>query len=201
MIHRLQNRIEKRLPNHSENSYKVACVVEKMLYKSSYDITEYSNLDTLDERIRAILAIQLCKRTLRTKKTSEQTATKLKGSTRSSVLIDLLGGLDRYRTVESLVYNVKKTKLELVVRMKGGCTKTSCPYPATSSSTMGKFPQNTVFPEPLRDLFFHIPLVQIFDKTPIEKLQNQDWDSLIKDAQTKYQAFLQYIHNEQQPKI
>ena len=48
-------------------------------------------------------------------------------------------------------------------------------------------------PEPVSMLFFNTPLVDIFDKAPIERLRKQNWNALLGQAMTNYKAYKEYI--------
>jgi hypothetical protein len=201
MIKRLQNRLEKTCPD-SSSTYKVSCAVEHLLYKTSFDITEYQNIDTLNERLRSILAIQLCKRSLRrhgktnttnnkntTTKPQQPPPQQQQPQSRSSVLTDILGST-RYTEVCILVDSIRKARLQKVVSMKGCCGGGRvCPLPSGRRET---YQANEPFPQPIQDLFFHIPLVEIFDKSSPSKLREHDWNSLIEEARTKYNTFQEY---------
>ena len=71
-----------------------------------------------------------------------------------------------------------------------------------NKSTVGTYPSDDEesnvgarhsLPEPVAMLFFNTPLVDVFDKAPIERLRKQNWNALLAQAMKHYKAYKDYI--------
>jgi len=176
MVKRLERRLETTAASSSANSCKAARALEQLLWRTAFDLNEYQDMETLDQRLRTILAVRLCNR-----------IAKKKTYNRKQVLTNVLD--HRYQETKSLVETIQRVKLEKVATMKG-CNSNNgvCPYIPLKN----EFKADGPFPKPVRDLFFYTPLIDAFEKTPSDKLDAIPWDTLRDDAQRKLNAYLEY---------
>jgi hypothetical protein len=115
---------------------------------------------------------------------------------RSTVLKTLLGGQDKYQEIRSLVQAIQTVKLQQVVSLRGcyssgigiACRTTSSitSHPPVQTAFSGQFP-----PE-IKQLFFHTPLVDAFERTPVYKLASLNWTLMVQQALRNLQAFHQF---------
>jgi hypothetical protein len=134
----------------------------------------------------------MCRRALHHKTTGDATSntrSTLAQDRRTALIQAMNNNEDVYVQTKALVNDIKVAKLQKVATMKGCNSDTGvCPY----RSQKNEFAAEEPFPKPVRDLFFHVPLVTSFEKTPISKLSTLDWDGMLQDARQKLDAFREY---------
>jgi hypothetical protein len=138
---------------------------------------------------------------------------------RQEVLQRSLGDYHRYKTVRALVKEVRNIKIAKVASMKGcsrccsgagvgdstSITTTPCllfnnrnnntDIADDSITAPSDYETERRLPQPIKDLFFHMPLVVAYEMTPMERLPYIEWESLIQDAQCKLQSYHEYYNN------
>ncbi|KAL3907733.1 MAG: hypothetical protein SGILL_008753 [Bacillariaceae sp.] len=205
MVRRLQHRLDavqqssgQDTPSSKISTNQAARTLEKLLWRNSCnDLYEYQNLETLQERLRRILAVQVCRRTLKRKNVKTNSNPNANTNTnRKEALIQVLGSLQAYQEALSLCNTIRTAKLQKVATMKscGSSGNATCPY----SPVKNEFPADAPFPPPVGDLFFHTALPQAMVRTPVHRLELLDWPKMIKQARQHLQAFQDYNEKQRQ---
>jgi hypothetical protein len=198
MIKRLQHRLDvqqkaggKSCSPPSIATHKAAKAIEQLLYRSAFDFREYQDLRTLNDRMRSILAVRFCKRSLRRREidTGNDPASSLTPrEQRKQALISAMGSTQAYEQAQTLVNAIQAAKLKKVAEMKGCANGGACPYMPVKN----EFRRDALFPVAVRDIFFRTPLVQAFERAPLSRLASLNWSHMIPQAQQHLQAFQQY---------
>mmetsp|Transcript_3423 Transcript_3423/g.9060 ORF Transcript_3423/g.9060 Transcript_3423/m.9060 type:complete len:233 (-) Transcript_3423:404-1102(-) len=138
---------------------------------------------TIDERLQTLLITKLNRRMV----------TKSKRN-RSAVLRKLLG-LHKYTLLRQLVQEIKQVRNQTIASVK--CCGNSIVCMSPTSALKAPAPAPISFPERLpqvaKDVFFHVRLVDAFEKLPIERLPSLPWNEMICKAQDhlqRYRAFM-----------
>jgi hypothetical protein len=218
MVQRLYRRLERlpklqqqqQQPDSQGDKYKAAQFLERYLYKTS-PLQEYQDWNIIKERLRSMLAIRLCLRSLQEKnKKNKRSGSAIRGGvatnngaqqqqpfppSRSAVLKEVLK--DHYHETATLVQSIQSVKLQQVVSLKGCCSQSACRLVRTHYHHHHyKSDFDGQFPDPLKNIFFHTPLVQAFEKTPVEKLDTLPWPQMFQEARRNLKAFEEYNRNE-----
>ena len=148
---------------------KAAESLERKLFQSSTSFEAYSNLSTLDERIRILITIQLQRRMNKSNRRDRiQTLTTIMGA-------------EMYSRIEELVKEIKLIKNQKVATMK--CSGDSC---------SASFVKDGNFPEPVRNIFFNTGLLDAFERSPLDKAAQVNWDTLLATASQNMKAYLEW---------
>ena len=143
---------------------KIAKCLERFLFQSSSSFAAYSDLSTLENRIRLELTVKLQRRlTMSTKRN------------RAQILMKCLGR-EKYVRVQDLVGEIKSEKNKKVATMK--CSGGVCSIPFRGS-----------LPRVVRDLFFETALLDAFERSSLEKVATFDWDVLMINAEDNLRAY------------
>ena len=155
--HRLFSRFSGK-GKDKEQIKKIAKCLEQFLFQSSSSFAVYSDLSTLENRIRLELTVKLQRRlTMSTKRN------------RTQILVKTLGR-GKYIRVQDLVREIKLEKNKKVATMK--CSGGVCSIPFRGS-----------LPQVVRDLFFETALLDAFERSSLEKIATFDWDVLMTNAE------------------
>jgi hypothetical protein len=104
------------------------------------------------------------------------------GSTRGDVLVTILGDA-KYREIKNLLYEIRLVKMKKVAAF---CGSLRC-APLRFHTSAKTFDQQ--LPKVVRQLYFETPLVDCFEKYPLEKLAHLPWQKLINQAQSNLLAY------------
>ena len=159
--------LEDRLEDHTKSlkdTQKAARCLEELLFRSAPSIATYQDLSTLENRVSAILTVQVQRRLHKSCKKN-----------RSCHLRKTMGK-ELYTQAQQLVQEIQLCKNQKVASMK--CHGGTCSRPFRDS-----------FPPAVRHLFFETELINAFQKSPLERIPFYDWKQLIQDAQENLQAY------------
>lgn len=191
--------------NH-QTIHQTATTLEHLLYQHSQkSIKTYQDLSTLDSRLRGLMTIlvrrRIMKRTGQSKKRissggssgCHNTRTIGDGTptgreipfprarTRSQILWKILGK-SKYKEIEQLLQEIRLAKMKKVASF---CGSNQC---TTSLRLCGKT-FDTQLPQVVRQLYFETPLIDCFERYPLEKLPHLPWQVLLDQAQSNLLAY------------
>lgn len=147
---------------------KTARALEHLLFRQAKDLRAYKDASTLDGRLRGLMTI-LVRRKMMGGNSSRKTYD------RTRLLIQILGP-QRFKHCKDLVQKVKRARTNKVAKLK--CNNVVC----------GRtFDQQ--LPPVVRMLYFETFLIDAFEKYPINKLPNLDWNMLIDQAELTLRDF------------
>jgi hypothetical protein len=170
--HRLASRFSGKGKDKDQVLKKLAKFLEQLLFQSSSSFAEYSDLSTLENRMRLELTVKLQRRlTMSTKQK------------RTQILIQILGK-KKFIRVKKLVATIKLEKNKKVATMK--CSGEVCSIPFRGS-----------LPQVVRDLFFETALLDAFERSSLEKIAKLDWDVLMTNAEDNLRAYQVWTHMAQ----
>ncbi|CAJ1969730.1 unnamed protein product [Cylindrotheca closterium] len=190
MQHRLLGIVQSKFPGAESNHSAVAKALDMMLFRAAPSFQDYSDLATLEERIRVVVTKKLQQKqhtflkrsragaptTNTTKKQCSQQA--MKKTIRKQILQQVLK--EDYETAQDLVRDIKLAKNRKVATFKcfgGVCVRQSPSF------------QDSSFPKEIKALFFGTALVDAFDKAPVDKLSSLNWKHLIQVAQSNLDTY------------
>jgi hypothetical protein len=153
----------------------MATTLEQLLFQMSPTLVEYSDVRTLQLRLKIALprARQLLKTSAR-KQSSERHNRR--------VLEESLG-TQRYNQINDLVEAIRHERLQVV-----GASCAKCQYVRRlegKPQLVGSQSFGTEFPDPVKKLFFGTALVQQWDRQAL----NTSWDLMVEQAQGNLDAF------------
>eukprot|EP00934_Nitzschia_sp_Nitz4_P003770 Nitzschia sp. Nitz4//scaffold104_size75438//53166//54183//NITZ4_005663-RA/size75438-snap-gene-0.117-mRNA-1//1//CDS//3329532407//3760//frame0 len=171
-------------PNQDLKSVeKMAHHLEERLYQIAPTLADYSNVSTLESRLRVVLQMLRRKTNNKRQKLAQR---ELARQQRETCLRRCLGEA-RYNQVDDLVGEISHEQNELV--------GSNCP----KCQVMDKFKGGsfgTQLPEPVRKIFFSTPLLQVWQEYSIQRLcgsmTSMDWDSLISQAEANLHEYQQW---------
>ena len=163
---------------------KTAKYLEHRLYESSgkHNLDEYTDLATLDARMRTLAAIQLNNRLLqKTKLNSHNCHNKSREECLQHVI-----GLDAFPAARDLVKEIRLEQQRLVA---SNCAE--CQANGTCSIQSGPTLWfDETMPAEVRGLYFGtMTLLNAFDKSPVEQLQRIDWDEVLLQSKAALEAY------------
>lgn len=71
-------------------------------------------------------------------------------------------------------------------------TGSYCPTLCARRGCSISFEKDTVLPQPVRNLFFGTALLDAFEKSPVERIQQMDWNALVAQAEENLGAYSQW---------
>lgn len=162
---------------------RAAKYLEQYLFRTAYSFEDYGDLSTLDQRIQIFLTVQVKRRLVKNCKRNR------------TETLRLVMGDDRYFIVRDLVRQIKLEKNTKVASMKCS-TGSYCPPNTTGGgarrSCSISFEKDTVLPQPVRNLSFGTALLDAFEKSPVERIQQMDWNALVAQAEENLGAYSQW---------
>lgn len=168
--------------------------VEAQLFDARDSLEAYADLATLDARLQSLALVGLNRRLV------QQCRLKSKRQ-RTAQLVQILGGIGRYRQIQTLLQDIRNEQQNLLSnrvlgKCRGCCGGSSGNDDACSIQQQQQpllcFKDNDM-PTPVRDLYFGSQqLANAFEKTPIERLHQVDWKLLIAQNQTILRNFRQW---------
>ena len=184
------------------NLAKMALRLEQLLFESSTSLASHCDVSTLDDRLRLLFTVQTIQRRLLFKKgsnpkssskftSSSSSSSSLQTLTRAQKLRKILGK-ERYYHAQELVREIKNAKNNKVATMKCCSTTGVCSRPFRDT-----------FPKVVSDLFFHTPLIDAFERMPLDSTTTTShhhgkasyWDELIDTAEKNLQAYNKWSGN------
>ena len=122
----------------SSANHKKAVAIERQLFRSATTLQSYSDLSTLDTRLRSLLMAKLLQRRLTTDRHSiqsslqsqSQQAPNMNLNFRAKILIKLMG-LQRYNTFKALIREIRHEKHVFGSRLRDCASSSSCTIPST----------------------------------------------------------------------
>ena len=148
---------------------KTARALEHLLFRQAKDLRAYKDASTLDGRLRGLMTI------LVRRKMMGRNSSRRKTYDRTRLLIQILGP-QRYKHCKDLVQKVNCARTNKVAKLK--CNNVVC----------GRtFDQQ--LPPVVRMLYFETFLIDAFEKYPMNKLSNLDWNMLIDQAELTLRDF------------
>lgn len=159
--------LEARMGKNEQAAAAAKCL-EQLLFQSSSSLDMYQDMSTLESRIQLVLAVKLQRRMQKSSKKN-----------RSQVLRKTLGKEQYLKTLQ-LVQEIKLCKNRKVATMK--CTGGSCSRPFRNS-----------FPAPIKNLFFDTPLINAFERSPVDRIPSLNWAGLSSNAEENLRAYNEYI--------
>lgn len=157
-------------PSQSQDTIrKLASALEKRLYKSAISFESYCDLQTLESRMRVVLYH------LRNQKNKRKKRTKSVISHQRKQLLQQLLGFEDYTRAEWVVHEIYQRKTSLAGQNCGQCQigSKSCPPLRQKAQPFGEH-----LPNPVKDLFFRTPLLDIFSKYAVERIQSLSYHHL-----------------------
>ena len=106
------------------------------------------------------------------------------GSTRADVLVKILGQA-KYKEIKNLLFEIRLIKMKKVATFCG--THRCAPRGLPVYTAAKTFDQQ--LPKVVRQLYFETPLVDSFEKYPLEKLAHLPWQDLVNQAQSNLLAY------------
>jgi len=158
------NKCDMKPSQSSDSLRKLASMLEKRLYKSAISFESYCDLQTLESRMRVVLYHLRSQKEKRKKKRQSLTSQK------RALILKQKMGLQEFARAEWLVYEIRQRKASLAGQSCAQCQmdKSSC---SVNTKTTKAKPFGEQLPTPVRDLFFRTPLLDIFGKYPVERIQ------------------------------
>lgn len=167
-------------PDHSDQTiHRIAVNLEKRLHMSAVSFKSYSDVETLESRMKVVLFNWKHQRSER--KLRRGSLTKMK---RRLFLKEQLGP-SQYDLAFWLVNEIKQRRTSLVSENCGKCQIANPDMPTTA--TFGE-----QLPLPVRNLYFSTPLVDVFEKYSLERIQNHGHhylEELVTQARTNLQEY------------
>lgn len=181
-----------------------AKALEHLLFQQSQgNIKDYQDLSTLDSRLRDLMTVlvrrRMMKRTLGTGKQPQQSwkakrtisggskaasttnnAGNTQLSTRKKLLLQILGKVE-FNRIEKLVLEIAEVKTKRVATF---CGQQSCVPLRLCGQTF-----QTNLPSVVRQLYFETPLVDSWQRYPMEKLSRLPWKEMVHQAQSNLLAY------------
>ena len=151
----------------------MATTLEQLLFQMSPTLVEYSDVRTLQMRLK--IALPRARQLLRS-------STRKESNKRHNALEASLG-TERYNQINELVDSIRHERLQVV-----GASCAQCQYLRRlegKPQLVGSQSFGTEFPDPVRQLFFGTALVQQWDRKPL----NTSWETMVEQAQTNLDAF------------
>lgn len=71
-------------------------------------------------------------------------------------------------------------------------TGSRCPTSGAGGACSISFEKDTVLPQPVRNLFFGTALLDAFEKSPVERIQQMDWNALVAQAEENLGAYSEW---------
>jgi hypothetical protein len=178
--------------NPGANHRRLVCELERILWKQSkHDVDVYSDMSTMQSRLQSLMVLLSIQRSKKQNTVSSSSTSSLSSSSsmkrRTTTLITLMGR-QRYEKAKMLVGVIKQSKLEYMAKH----TKNCCSNSKTCCSRPGSPPPPTLpslLPRPVKKLYFSTRLVPVFEKVPIDRLANVEWERLLEEAQQNLEAF------------
>lgn len=161
-------------PTSQQAIEKMATALERILFQMSPTLADYSNVRTLETRLK--IALPRARQLLRSSKRKQS------NQVQTQELEEFLGK-ERYAHINELVESIRRERNELV-----GATCARCQYIRRiegKAQLVGAASFGMEFPEPVKELFFGTPLVQIWDRKSV----NTSWEPLVEKAQSNLEAF------------
>ena len=180
----LQTRSAKKNESFRSKLPSMAKCLDKLLYERAADLESYCNMATLGDRINEIMNEQLQKRSFISCK---------QDLSREQVLKELMTG-PKYEMAFKLVREIKLHKLRRVANGKcgplGSCERR---LPSDNEDPGEDISARESLADPVANLFFNTPLLEIFERYPLHRLKEQNWNMLLVQAiqnLREYKAFL-----------
>jgi hypothetical protein len=197
----------------------MALLLERMLYEKAPNLETYCDLASLEDRIHEVTeekyrqalfkAATSTTTSITTKPKQQQQQQQQQQGTRSreDVLKEVLKG-PRYEMAKKLIKEIKIHKLRRGTtinctvgspRPRGREYCYSSRRPTTTTTMMDGEQQQQdqeaalsarqSLPHAVYTLFFHTPLVIIFEKYPVQRLKEQNWNALLEQAIHNLRAY------------
>jgi hypothetical protein len=176
---------EERLHGDDQKSKEcLAHALEKHLYTRASGFEEYSDVSTLDERLRRITEA-LVRRRLQKQKQKTQVS--------PDVALRRAIGEEKHQLVHELIDEVHRLRL---TRCSSCCASRmgSCPRDVPPG-----LPAQQVMPLPIRDLFFRTDLLDAVSSTSVERIPFVDWDVKIQQTRDVVLAYKEWIQSQTSP--
>lgn len=106
---------------------------------------------------------------------------------REQVLRDILRS-PKFELTRKLVHEINLLKLRCVARPRSSTT-----HQEEASNVEENVGARNSLPRPVAELFFNTPLVQVFEKVPLHRLSQQNWNALLTQATYNYKAYKEYV--------
>lgn len=161
--------------NSQQKIEKMATTLEMLLFQMSPTLVEYSDVRTLQMRLKIALprARQLLRISARKQSNKRQNTSALEASL----------GTERFNQIKELVDSIRHERLQVV-----GASCAKCQYMRRiegKPQLVGSQSFGTEFPDPVKQLFFGTALVHQWDR----KHLNASWDPMVEQAQANLDAF------------
>jgi hypothetical protein len=184
---RSEERVEGRYESINVHIPSLARRFDLLLFKKASSLEEYVCVATLNDRLRKLLA-RMFRRCIHKARPPKET--------RKQTLIQTVGR-DRYQEISDLVHEIN--------RLKYGATlfalPQSIPHTIRTGADTGCFhscffggrdstpDQPTGIPAPVRDLYYHTPIVRAFENTPFGSFYQVPWDDLYRQGKTSVKIY------------
>jgi hypothetical protein len=191
----------------------VAKALEDKLYQASAsDLECYCNIQTLDDRVRQELPSFIREQQELLFQTQQRPPCQNRPSRvggppqqnrsfkrsiflgkhtkkqREQVLRDILRS-PKFELTRKLVQEINLLRLRSVARP---CSSTSYTEEASHDGENNVSARHSL-PGPASELFFNTPLVAVFEKVPLDRLSQQNWNALLTQATYNYKAYKEYV--------
>jgi hypothetical protein len=160
---------------------KVATVLEQGLFKSASNFGAYCDISTLETRLRVVLkALKSQQQQSRKQRMNGMMKTRRRKSLQQRL------GLEQYNRMNFFVATITCEKTELV---GSSCSKCKLQKPKGAAQLMIDGSFGTHLPGPVRDLFLNTPLVDVFQKYSLQRLDGVNWKGLLAQAEANIHAY------------
>jgi hypothetical protein len=189
------NKCDMKPSQSHESIRKLAALLETRLYQSAISFESYSDLSTLQSRMRVVL-YHLKNQRQRTKRRKSSRNAQKRG-----LLLQQKMGLVQYERAEWLVHEIRQRKNLLAGQ---SCTKCQLNGTCTLLPSTQTVPFGESLPTPVRNLFFRTPFCDLFQKYPLERIEHMSWQHVNNLMEQAAQHMEEYdawrILNEQAPR-
>jgi hypothetical protein len=157
-----------------EEVHAMAQAVEHLLFQNSTSFQRYGDVSTLDARLRSILTAKVHRRLVQHS---------IQGDHRSQVLHKILGS-ERYNQTRLLIRDIRDEKNKL------GSTQLTCSPGTCCTGTARLLSFHVQMPKPVKEIVFGAtPLLDAFEKSPVDTLHRLEWNTLISNGRTSLEVY------------
>jgi len=177
--------------------------LDVLLFEKASSLQEYSNIVTLEGRVKSLLTHMLGR--------CLERAANRESLSRERTLCQVLGGKEALRQVLALVQDIKRmqwgapapnhkhrrntsTTSSSSSSMSSVTSMSSYASSRSSSSSSSGMSNNKTMDKAVQDLFLNTPIVQALERTPTDALTKVPWEELVEQGRqvvVTYKAWLQ----------
>jgi hypothetical protein len=196
---------------------QTAKTLERMLFQQSkQNLATYRDMSTLDDRLRNLMTILIRRRMLKkvggqqkrgksdrimgthsTRSIADNagsvqrkaawipTAPSANSTDRVRILMGILG-VQKYQEIVKLIREIQLVKTKRVAKL---CGSQGCDVQTASTTRMASTFLTNLLPSAVRQLYFGTPLLDCWERYPLDSLEHLPWNQLQKQAQQNLLSF------------